>query len=688
MVPVSYHLRRNFRSLADWSPFKVPLPLDLSSRGTIVNKASAETESFTELTVPTVKQWSELEDSQHLVQFYEDEEYLLRSLSEYVDNGLSSGDACIIVASEPHRVALEQILKLKGHDLLSASGAGLYIPLDAAETLSKFTVQGIPDGDLFQRVIGPIIDLAAEGNRRVRIYGEMVALLWSEKKFDAAIRLEEFWNKIATTRPFALCCGYPIQEFEQDILQHLGAVCSSHSVVVPGESYASAITPQDRLAVITALQQKAKALEREVAERKQTERQLRASEAKYRQLKDQLEQQLEQREEILQREQTARLEAQSANRMKDEFLATVSHELRTPLTSLFGWTRLLRSANLDPSGVSRALDAIERSVQAQRQLVEDLLDVSRIIAGKLQLQMTSVQIESIIETALNMVRPLADAKSISIRLHFASRIPPVQGDPARLEQIIWNLLTNAIKFTPQHGRVDVSLTSTSSDVNIIVQDTGEGISSEFLPYVFDRFRQADSTTTRRHGGLGLGLAIVRHLVELHGGMVHAESSGKTRGAIFMVTLPGENLYDSPKPQEERSLPSNILTSFTGLKVLVVEDDRETQEMLRLLFKQWSAVIKVAASAPDALELLKEWEPDILLSDIGLPGEDGYSLIQKIRELPTAKGGHVPAIAFTADAKPEDRIRAISEGFNVFLSQPIEPTELAASIYSLTRFVQN
>ena len=536
-----------------------------------MNQPLPENSTLPQLT--SVPVWSEVEESAHLVQFYEGDQFLLNSLSDYVNSALTSGGSCIVVVTQPHLIGLEEALQQHGHDLTKASASDCYIPLDASETLSKFMIHGWPDASVFNQTIGQILKRAGNsGDRRVRIYGEMVALLWAEGKYDAAIRLEELWNELGSSHRFTLCCGYPIQAFGgEEFIRPLDAICTNHSVIVPAESYTSLSTPPERLKVITALQQKAKSLEREIAERKVIEKRLRASKARYRRLKDQLELQLKEREELLKREQIARLEAQSANRMKDEFLATVSHELRTPLTSLFGWTRLLRSANLEPKSVSRALEAIERSVQTQRQLVEDLLDVSRIIAGKLRLQLSSVEMDAVTETAIEGLRPSADLKNISVHFTMDSKTAALSGDPNRLQQVIWNLLSNAIKFTPVGGRIDVRLHCTKFAMIITVTDTGEGISSDFLPYVFDRFRQADSTTTRKHGGLGLGLAIVKHLVDLHKGSVQAESRGKGEGATFTVRLPVRREYEAGKSPghhiDERVECTNIFNTFNPFKLL-------------------------------------------------------------------------------------------------------------------------
>ncbi|BBD68305.1 PAS/PAC sensor hybrid histidine kinase [Nostoc commune NIES-4072] len=395
------------------------------------------------------------------------------------------------------------------------------------------------------------------------------------------------------------------------------------------------------------------------------------------------------------REQTARAEAEAANRMKDEFLAVLSHELRTPLTSMLGWSKILRSKKLDEKATSRALEAIERNAISQMQLIEDILDVSRIIRGQLRLNVSAVNLLTVTEAALEAVRPLAEPKEIKLNTVLDASVGSVYGDPARLQQVVWNLLTNAIKFTPKGGRVDVNLSvvycqeqeTTHKYAQIQVIDTGIGISSEFLPKVFERFRQADSTTTRSHNGLGLGLAIVRHLVELHKGKIFAESPGTGEGATFTVRLP--LLQDNRTSRVSREATGEISSPvasrpLTGLKVLVVDDETDTRNFLSFMFEEYGAFATAVASVDEALAVIEQAKPDILISDIGMSQQDGYTLIRKLRSLEPEKGGRIPAIALTAYTREEDRLEAISAGFQQHLSKPIDPTKLIAMVADILK----
>jgi len=323
------------------------------------------------------------------------------------------------------------------------------------------------------------------------------------------------------------------------------------------------------------------------------------------------------------------------------------------------------------------------------QLIDDLLDVSRIITGKLRLDVRPVDPASFIEAAIDAVRPAADAKGVRLQKVMDTGVSTVSGDPARLQQVVWNLLSNAIKFTPRGGRVQVGLERINSHIEITVSDTGAGISEEFLPFVFERFRQADQTTTRRHGGLGLGLAIVRHLVELHGGSAHVESLGKGQGAKFTVKLPPMTIYENERRQD-RVHPAardvypvgDCPERLDGLKVLVVDDEADTRELLRHVLERCGAEVTAAGSAEDALDLVKQSRPDILISDIGMPGEDGYQLIRKVRALPPERGGKVPAIALTAYARTEDRLQVLRAGYQMHVAKPVEVTELVAIVATL------
>lgn len=379
--------------------------------------------------------------------------------------------------------------------------------------------------------------------------------------------------------------------------------------------------------------------------------------------------------------------AETASRARDEFLATVSHELRTPLTSIIGWIQLLRMER-DEAALIEGLDTIERNARAQSRLIEDILDFSRINAGKLRLSVGPLDLTDVIDAAVDIVRPAADAKGVRIDRLLDSGAGHVSGDPDRLQQVIWNLLSNAVKFTPRGGVVQVRLERVSSQCEVTVSDTGEGISPNFLPYVFDRFSQADKSSTRAHAGLGLGLGIVRHLIELHGGTVQAFSPGEGQGATFAVRLPllVAHHRDDAEVARRIELPAvraaeQTFADLTGLSVLVVEDNDDSRKLLQTILTRSGAAVEVAESAATALRILAGDWPDIVISDIEMPGEDGYSLIRKIRlqEQPTR---HVPAIALTAYSRSVDRIRALAAGFQTHMSKPVEPAELVAAVKSL------
>ena len=424
------------------------------------------------------------------------------------------------------------------------------------------------------------------------------------------------------------------------------------------------------------------------------------------------------------REQEARRQAEAANRMKDEFLATLSHELRTPLNSMMGWAKLLRTRKFDETTTARALETIERNAKLQSQLIEDILDVSRIIRGKVRLNLHPVNLVPAIEAAMDSVRLTAEAKSIELSAFFDASVDLVSGDSARLQQIVWNLLTNAIKFTPEGGKVSVRLDRGGDYAQIQASDTGVGISAEFLPFIFDRFRQADSTTTRSQGGLGLGLAIVRHLVELHGGSIHAESQGEGKGATFTVKLPlsksliaiepcspaqtnsntatplvgkrvehsPENRYNHPDTRDATDVaeisPSEVeranLPSLDKLQVLVVDDDTDTRDFITTVLEQSGASVTAAASVSLAIEALEHFQPDVLVSDIGMPEQDGYELIRQVRAMDAERVGNVPALALTAYARGEERTMAMQAGFQMHLAKPVEPAELIAVVAKLVQ----
>jgi PAS domain S-box-containing protein len=395
------------------------------------------------------------------------------------------------------------------------------------------------------------------------------------------------------------------------------------------------------------------------------------------------------RERLLESERAARGEAERANRLKDEFLSTLSHELRTPLNAMLGYAQLLRMSADDAEQVREGLGVIERNGRIQARIIEDLLDMSRIISGKIRLDIQPVRLASVIEAAIETVRPSADAKEIRLQVVLDSHTGPVLGDAARLQQIVWNLLSNAVKFTPKGGRIQLLLERVNSHLEINVRDSGIGIKPEFLPYVFDRFRQADGSMTRTHGGLGLGLAIVKHLVELHGGTVQVKSPGEDQGATFTVALPLQVVHDDGE-KEPRVHPQSVslcraptaTVSLSGLRVLAVDDEPDARELVRRVLEERDATVRTAGSVDEAISIFKNWSPDVLISDLGMPGRDGFELIRSIRTLPEDSGGKVAAAALTAYARSEDRTRAMLAGYQTHVAKPVDPIELIAVVATL------
>jgi signal transduction histidine kinase/ActR/RegA family two-component response regulator len=614
--------------------------------------------------------WTEMRDTDHFVQFYEADGFLLTSLSGFIGKALKSGDGALVVATEAHRYGLDELLQASGLDVGGARTRGSYVSLDAADTLAKFMVNGAPDRDRFNQVIGGVIAGVTDGHSRASAFGEMVALLWAEGNFTAAIRLEELWNELQKVHSFSLFCAYPMNQLggERFVEPH-SSVCSVHSRVIPAESYASVTDLDARLRTIALLQQKATSLEIEVKERRQVEERLRVA---------------------LSGEQIARAEAETANRLKDEFLATVSHEIRTPLNAIIGWSHLLRSGRLDDASIARAIETIDRNAKMQAQLIEDILDVSRVITGKLRLRNESVDIASVINAAIDSVQLAIDSKDLHLEVTLDPSARHTFGDAGRLQQVVWNLLSNAIKFTPPGGRIKIKVKRSKGNMQLLVSDDGQGISPDFLPFIFDRFRQADGTSTRNHGGLGLGLAIVRHLVELHGGAISADSTGVGAGATFSITLPlapqsqtlRKRVTGRLRAEEVSQGHFSSLPLLDGIKVLLVDDDADTLQVVRAMLDGSKAVVQTATSVNEAMEMLAWYSPHVLISDLAMPDEDGYSLIRKVRTLGADKGYQIPAIALTSYVRVEDRTRALAAGFNMFVPKPVQPDELITAIVNL------
>ncbi len=388
---------------------------------------------------------------------------------------------------------------------------------------------------------------------------------------------------------------------------------------------------------------------------------------------------------LLEGERAARSEAERASRMKDEFLATLSHELRTPLMPIVGWIEILRLPGLGSGEREKGLEVIERNARLQARMIDELLDMSRIVSGKLQIEPQRMALGPVIEAAVATVRPAATAKGVAFNVRLPQPGPAVLGDASRLQQVFWNLLSNAVKFTPKGGQVDVELLEEGDDVRVRVADSGQGIAPEFLPHVFERFRQADSSITRRHGGLGIGLAIVRQLVDLHGGTVRAESAGVDRGALFEVSLPraaaaAPELAASSESTASRRLPADA--PLADLTLLAIDDHADARELLTRLLQQAGALVLVAASSAEGLSLLSRARPDAVICDIGMPDGDGYGFIRGVRELPAERGGSTPAIALTAFARTEDRARALEAGYDLHLPKPIEGGALVAAVARL------
>ena len=395
----------------------------------------------------------------------------------------------------------------------------------------------------------------------------------------------------------------------------------------------------------------------------------------------------EARGQLLLRAERARAEAEAANRIKDEFLATLSHELRTPLTSLLAWSSVLVDSLDDKDTLIQGVEAIDRNARVQAQLIDDLLDVSRIVSGKLNLDVKPLDLALVTRAAINVVQPAAAAKGVSLDYHAEPELGAISADSARIQQVIWNLLSNAVKFTPQGGKITIRVAHHGAHVRVTVQDTGQGIAPEFLPRVFDRFRQADSSTTRAFGGLGLGLAIVRHLVELHGGTVSAESEGIGKGARFSATFPLRN------DRGEASIPVHCVETtgsdakaLEGLRVLLIDDEREAREVISVVLARTGANVKSCISVKEAFATLAEWRPDVILSDIAMPDEDGYSFMRRVRSLPPDHGGETPAAALTAYARDEDRSQALAAGYQMHISKPIAANQLVTIVAQLAHSV--
>jgi signal transduction histidine kinase/ActR/RegA family two-component response regulator len=615
-------------------------------------------------------------DHDHVVQFYEDESFLHGAVATFLAAGLRARQPLLVIATPQHRKAFVERLASQGFDPETLERRGDLTLLDARETLSTFMNGLKPDDGLFHSQVGGVLERIRRGRDgvTVRAYGEMVDVLWRDGNPEGAIRLERLWNELATAHEFSLLCGYAMGNFYKEAhSSQFQDICHQHGRVIPTESYTQASDDEMRLREISRLQQRARALENEIQHRKELEQALRRALAERERAEAE-------RERLLAQEQAARAEAEAAGRLKDEFLAVLSHELRTPLNAILGWTHIVtRSAIEDPT-MRRALEVIQRNAALQLHVIDDLLDVSRIVTGKMLLSTDPVDLAEIVTAAVETVRPAAAAKELDLKLTIESSIGRVKGDRDRLQQVLWNLLSNAVKFTPNRGRVDVRVHQAGQHVQIVVRDTGPGIAPEFLPRVFDRFRQADTGTTRKHGGLGLGLAVVRYLVEAHGGTVAAESPGAGLGATFTVRLP---VPPAPLDVDERPAPEPTAT-LHGVRVLLVDDEEDARELFRHVLGHAGAAVETAASVEEALRVLSSERFDVLVGDIGMPDRDGYALIDAIRSHPDRHVREMRAIAVTSYAGDHYRARAISAGYDEYISKPVEPGRLAEVVADLVR----
>ncbi len=468
----------------------------------------------------------------HVVQFYESDDFLCEAVASFLVAGLHAGQPVLVVATEPHREGIRQRLAVHGYEAPSLGRSGAVTFVDAEAMLSTFVADANVDARLFNRELEARLASCRQGRdgTTVRVFGEMVDVLWRDGRADAALRLEELWNEVAAKESFALLCGYSLGHFRDAAdAKQFEAVCGHHDHAVPTERFVN-LDEVGRGNEIARLEQRAQSLSAEIEHRRELEAALR------RMLADREHGEIE-RGRLLARAQAAREDAETASRLKDEFLAVMSHELRTPLNAILGWSQIVNRSDNDAATIRRGLDVIQRNARLQLHVIDDLLDMSRIITGKMTLRMAPVDLHDVMAAAVETVRPAVIAKDIALDLHLDANARYMTGDRDRLQQIVWNLLSNALKFTPAEGRIELRLEHADGHMQIVVRDNGLGIAPAFLPHVFDRFRQADTGTTRTYGGLGVGLAVVRHLVEAHGGTISAASEGEGCGATFTLRMP-------------------------------------------------------------------------------------------------------------------------------------------------------
>jgi signal transduction histidine kinase len=577
----------------------------------------------------------------HLVQYYEKEGFLYDRVTDFMSDGLRGSDAAVLIATRAHREGVESRLSRNGVDLLQLTTGGRYHALDAQDTLSRFMVDGTPDPHRFANTIAPVLRAARGGDRRVLAFGEMVALLWAEGNREAAIRLEELWNDLAQRETFALLCAYPISHFDDAAhARPFADINAAHTWVTPAESY-SIVEADERNRVIAILQQKAAALEAETKQRAVLEGALRSK--------------IDELAEI--------------DRRKDEFLAMLGHELRNPLAPVTTALQIMRIHEGDPSRVARSREIVERQIEHMTRLIDDLLDVSRITRGKIDLREQPLVLSSVIERAVESARPLIDERGHRIALDLPTEPITFLADPARLAQVFANLLNNAAKYTDVGGRIWLRARVEGNELIVGVKDDGPGLTKELRAHAFDLFMQGPQTRARARGGLGIGLTLVRRLVELHGGTVEALSDGPGKGTEIVVRLP---LRLPPVPDGVAPTAA-IPTEGPRRRILVVDDNVDAAEALGELLRDYGHEVATAHDGPQALDNARLHRPEIVLLDIGMPEMDGYEVAKRIRgELGL---GDALLIALTGYGEDRDRRLAREAGFDQHVTKPVDASKL-------------
>jgi signal transduction histidine kinase len=598
--------------------------------------------------------WGDIGESEHFVQFYQDEAFLLQSLSGFIGRGIRSGSAAIVIAMTPHLEELERHWQKMGVGLESARACGQYIAHGAEETLSQLLLGEWPQALRFRDVIEPIVAAAAARFPRVVAFGEMGSLLWSSGRHDAALHLEELWNDLAKRYSFTLYCAYPIRTDALVPIERLRGVCTAHSRAIPAERYAALENPEARVAEICALQHKAAMLERQTRERERLEKELQ-----------------------LQLEKLT-----DAERHRDEFLAILAHELRNPLAPIRSAAELMHLERTDHAALSTARVLIERQVQQLAHLIDDLMDVSRVTHGTIELRKAYVDLRQIVRVAIEVTRPAVAGKEHHLEVCLPQQQVPVIGDAGRLAQVVANLLNNSAKYSKPNGCIQVSVAQEGSEATIRVSDTGIGMTTEIVPRIFDMFTQGHGSASSVRDGLGVGLTLAKHLVELHGGKVEAYSEGLNKGSTFTVRLPVieadiDALSSCMGTTREMGAPCRA-----GCRVLIADDNRDGATSLALLLAFEDCEVRTANDGIEALQIAEEFRPEVVLLDIGMPGLDGYETARRLRERPWAR--HIALYAITGWGEAKDKRRAQLAGFDRHLTKPVELETLRLLITTADR----